>query len=626
MCGIVGYMRFDDRPVDRGVIDRMCSTIIHRGPDDAGTLVKANVGLGMRRLSIIDLQTGKQPISNEDGTLHIIFNGEIYNYRELRPDLVKKGHVFKTSSDTEVILHMYEEYSSGCLKYLNGMFAFAIWDEAKKELFCARDRLGIKPLYYYLDEKRLIFGSELKVILEEKELGLDLDIDALSQYLSLEFVPFPNTLIRSIKKLPPGHFFTVSEKGFHIVPYWNIEEVQEKERSEEETVEELFSLLQDSVRLRLRSDVPFGAFLSGGIDSSSVVGMMSGLLDNQVETFSIGFHDRSYNELEYAGQVARHFNTLHTEHILVPSVIDLVENLVNYMDDPIGDFSIFPTYMVSRLAREKVKVILSGDGGDELFGGYDTYIAQKLYEYYSLIPSRMRKYVILPIIEMIPPTSKKKGIINKAKHFIKGASISEQYNHFRWMIFLKPDDKNHIFHNDVIGRINSAESFSFIPRYLNENRLKGINRSMYVDIKSYLVDNILVKVDRMSMAVSLEARVPFLDYRLVEFALSIPQEMKIRNFRTKYILKKMAGRFLPGNIVNKPKQGFSIPMKQWLKGPIKDMMTDMLSHERLKRQGIFNAGYVEKMIKDHLENRMNNSHQIWSLMLFQLWKERFMTG
>jgi asparagine synthase (glutamine-hydrolysing) len=577
-------------------------------------------------LSIIDLETGKQPLSNENNTMHIVFNGEMYNYREVRQELIDKGHSFKTSSDTEVVLHLFEEYGMGCLDHLNGMFAFAIWDAVKKVLFCARDRLGIKPFYYALDEKKFIFASELKALLVEKELRCEIDFQALSQFLTFEFVPFPRTLIKTIKKLPPGHYLLADGSGVKIQKYWNVEEIDEKRRTEEEAIEELSALLNDAVRLRLRSDVPFGAFLSGGIDSSSIVAHMSGLLTDRVKTFSIGFDDASYNELSYAGQIAGRFNTEHTKHVLRPDAIDLIGRLIHFMDDPIGDFSIFPTYLVSKMAREKVKVVLSGDGGDELFGGYDTYVAQKLYRYYTKAPSFIKKRVFPAISEVIPPTRKKKGMINKTKRFIEGALMPEHYDHYRWMMFLKPSEDNGIFQREVAGAVNFDDTYSFINHYLGESRLNGINRSMYLDIKSYLVDNILVKVDRMSMAVSLEARVPFLDYRIVEFALSLPEELKIRNFKTKYILKKMASRFLPHNVIHKPKQGFSIPMKQWLKGPIKNMMTDMLSHERLKRQGIFNAAYIEKMMKDHLDNRMNNSHQIWSMMLFQLWMDRFLSG
>jgi asparagine synthase (glutamine-hydrolysing) len=625
MCGIVGYLKLNGERVEANMIDSMCQTIVHRGPDDAGSFVKDNIGIGMRRLSIIDLETGKQPISNENDSLHIVFNGEIYNYRELKPDLVTKGHTFKTNSDTEVILHLYEEYAEGCLQYLNGMFAFAIWNEKKKELFCARDRLGIKPFYYLLDKNRLIFGSELKVILEEKNLDLGLDLEALSQYLAFEFIPFPGTLMQSIKKLPPGHFLYAGNSGVKIRQYWSAANIEEKERSEEETVEELESLLRDSVRLRLRSDVPFGAFLSGGIDSSSIVGLMTGLLESKPRTFSIGFDDKSYNELGYAAQVAELFGTDHTDQVIEPSAIDLIENLINYMDDPIGDFSIFPTYLVSRLAREKVKVILSGDGGDELFGGYDTYIAQKFYRYYSLIPAHLRKYIILPLANMLPPTGKKKGLINKTKRFVGGASLSEQYDHFRWMIFMRPEENHHIFSDEISDSIDTGSTFSFITKYLDENRLRGINRSMYLDINSYLVDNILVKVDRMSMATSLEARVPFLDHRVVEFALSITDDLKINNFKTKYVLKKMMEKMLPDSVINKPKQGFSIPMKNWLKGPVKPMMTDLLSFDRIKKQGIFNPDYIDGLIRDHLENKNNHSHKLWSLMLLQLWKDRFLT-
>lgn len=624
MCGIVGYLRFDGKRVDKQVIDRMCQTIVHRGPDDVGSYLTDNIGIGIRRLSIIDLEKGHQPISNEDNSIHIVFNGEIYNYKELKSNLIKNGHMFKTDSDTEVIVHLYEDYSTGCVQYLNGMFAFAIWDDKKKELFCARDRLGIKPFYYFYDGRILLFGSELKVILEKKDLHLDLDYDALFQYLSFEFIPYPSTLISTVKKLPPGHYLFINHKGLKIEKYWHVEEIEEKERTEKEAIDTLYTLLKDSVRLRLRSDVPFGAFLSGGIDSSSVVAMMSELLDHKVKTFSIGFEDKSYNELDYAGRVARLFRTDHTEHVLKPSAIELVEKLIDHLDDPIGDFSVFPTYLVSKMARQKVKVILSGDGGDELFGGYDTYIAQKIYKFYSKIPYFLRKNLILPFSNKLPPTEQKKGLINKIKRYIEGASLSEEYSHYRWMAFLRPDENDLIFHPDISQSINREMAFSFITKYLGENKLKGLNRSMYLDIKTYLVDNILVKVDRMSMATSLEARVPILDHRIVEFVLSLPQDFKINNFKTKYILKKMAKGILPDNIINKPKQGFSIPMKNWLKGPVKSLMTDMLSYSRIKRQGIFNPDYIENLMKEHLENKDNHSHRLWGLILFQLWKERFM--
>lgn len=623
MCGIVGYLRLDDKVVDERVIRQMCSRIVHRGPDDEGIYVKNNVGLGMRRLSIIDLSTGNQPIANEDDTVFIVFNGEIYNYRELRPDLIEKGHVFKTDSDTEVILHLYEEYSTDCIKYLNGMFAFAIWDGRKKQLFCVRDRLGIKPFYYLYDNKRLIFGSELKTVLVENDIDMTIDFQALAQYIAFEFIPFPATLFNSIKKMPPGHYLIANHEGVSFTQYWSPEGIQERPWKDADAVEELHSLLCDSVRLRLRADVPFGAFLSGGIDSGSVVAMMSEVLDSKVRTFSIGFEDKSYNELEYAGLIAKTFNTDHTEHVLQPSAIDLIEKLVNYMDDPIGDFSIFPTYLVSKMAREKVKVILSGDGGDELFGGYDTYIAQKLFSYYSLIPSVIRNNIVTPLTEKLPPASQKKGIVNKIKRFAEGGFYPESYEHFRWMIHVKPNEFDHIFHTNVTENISTQDCFSLITKYLSENQVTGLNRAMYLDIKTYLTDNILVKVDRMSMAPSLEARVPFLDYRIVEFALSLPQNLKIRGIKTKYILKKMATGILPDKIINKPKQGFSIPMKTWLKGPVRTMMTDMLSYDRLKSQKIFNPQYINRLMTEHLENKYNHSHKLWGLILFQLWMERF---
>jgi asparagine synthase (glutamine-hydrolysing) len=626
MCGIAGYMEFNGQPVDTDLIHRMCNKMVHRGPDDEGVFIRGSFAMGMRRLSIIDLKGGHQPISNEDETIHIVFNGEIYNYIELREELLSKGHRFRTDSDTEVILHLYEDYRTESLKHLNGMFAFAIWDDNKKELFCARDRIGIKPFYYYMDGKRIIFASELKALLEADGVEKDLDIVSLYQFLTFEFIPFPGTLIRKIRKLPPGSFMVANNGETVIKQYWNAAAIQENELSEPEAIDELYSLLKDSVKLRLRSDVPFGAFLSGGIDSSTITGIMAELLDNKVKTFSIGFEDDSYNELDFARRIAVEFGTDHTEQIIQPSAVALIDELIEYMDDPIGDFSIFPTFLVSKMTREKVKVAISGDGGDELFGGYDTYVAQMMYRFYTMIPGYLRRQLIEPLMHLIPPRERKKGVINKAKRFIEGACINERYNHFRWMMFLNPQDSNALFVSDIADMIDMESIMNFIPGYLDENSLSGLNRSMYLDIKTYLVDNILVKVDRMSMACSLEVRVPFLDHRLVEFALSMPDSLKLRNLRTKYILKKMSAKLLPEEIIKKPKQGFSIPMKNWLKGPLKERMLDLLSVYNIKNQGIFNKERISSMITEHLSNQKNNSHQLWSLMLFQLWMKRFISA
>ncbi|MFQ5455868.1 MAG: asparagine synthase (glutamine-hydrolyzing) [Nitrospirota bacterium] len=622
MCGIVGYFNIDGSPVNEEMINNMLHKIHHRGPDDMGCYIKRDIGIGMKRLSIIDLTSGHQPISNEDNRLHIVFNGEIYNYIELRDVLQKKGHLFKTDSDTETILHLYEEYREECVTYLNGMFAFAIWDEVKRTIFCARDHLGIKPFYYYIDQNRLIFASELKALLEDSYIDRSLDYTALTQFLSFEFIPSPRTLIDSIKKLPPGHWLRVSGKGTRIEKYWRLEDITLSSRPVKDTEEELYSLLRDSVRLQIRSDVPFGAFLSGGIDSSTITAIMSELLGEGVKTFSIGFKNESYNELEYSREVSKRFNTDHTEYILEPSSIDLIERLIYHLDDPIGDFSIFPTYMVSKLAREKVKVILSGDGGDELFGGYDTYLAQKFYHYYQLIPRLVRENLLNQICSLLPPTEKKKGIINKIKRYVDGANLPLKYEHFRWMTFVRQREYDTLFTEETLQQFDITGSYSFITNYLNSAGDTGLNRSMFLDVKSYLVDNILVKVDRMSMAASLEARVPFLDRRVVELAFSMPDLLKIRGRTTKYILKKMAERLLPERVIYRQKQGFSIPMKNWLKGPVRAMMMDLLSYSRIQKQGIFNPIYIENLIKGHLENRDNHSHKLWGLMLFQLWYDR----
>ncbi|MDP7417722.1 MAG: asparagine synthase (glutamine-hydrolyzing), partial [Desulfobacterales bacterium] len=536
MCGICGIVNLDrENHVKYTQIKRMCDALVHRGPDDDGIFVKDNVGIGMRRLSIIDLVTGNQPISNEDDTIRVVFNGEIYNYLDLRQALRKKGHRFSTNSDTEVIVHAYEEYGEDCPAMFNGMFAFAIWDDRRKRLFVARDRIGIKPLYYYKDDKRVVFGSEPKAILQTPDVPREIDPLALDNFLTFEYIPAPLSIFRDIKKLYPAHTLSLHNGAISTKRYWHLP-VKHCAVSKDEICNLIRDYLQDAVKIRLISDVPLGVFLSGGLDSSTLVAMMSRATDQPVKTFSIGFEDSTYNELNYARVVAKQFQTEHHEFVIKPDAVALTEKLIGYLDEPFGDFSIFPTFLVSQMARDYVTVVLSGDGGDELFAGYDTYIANRTATHFEKLPLFIRKKIVAPVMRSIPPTSKKKGIVNKAKRFVEGAMLPPDLEHVRWMIFLSSLEKNRLYTEEFSKRLQKEDAYAFIRHYFDKARsFDLLNRQMFVDIHSYLVDNILVKVDRMSMATSLEARVPFLDHRFVEFAANIPGKLKLKGYRTKHI-------------------------------------------------------------------------------------------
>lgn len=625
MCGICGITYFDrEKPVSERLIQRMCDVIKHRGPDDEGWHVAKGAAVGMRRLSIIDLSTGHQPICNEDGSIWIVFNGEIYNHLEVRKELQARGHKFKTKTDTEAILHAYEEYGENCPKKLNGMFGFAVLDQKKQTLFLARDRLGIKPLYYYLDAGKFVFGSELKSILQVENVSREIDLQALDMFMTFEYIPSPYSIFKGIRKLPPGHSLTLRNGKINIQKYWELQ-FDEQERDEGDVCEQLVELLQDAVKIRLMSDVPLGAFLSGGIDSSTIVALMSRVMDRPVKTFSIGFQEGSYNETNYAQTIARKFNTEHKEFTIQPNALELTEKLIAYLDEPFGDFSIFPTYLVSKMAREFVTVVLSGDGGDELFGGYDTYIAHQMANNYQRIPKFIRNRLIRPVVNSFPPTEKKKGLINRSKRFLEGMQLPEDLQHTRWMIFLQQMEKSRLYSSGMQGELNGASAYDFIRNYFRTSRTPDeINRQLYVDIKSYLVDDILVKVDRMSMAVSLEARVPFLDHRVVEFAATLPGHLKLRGKKTKYVLKKAMGQLLPHDILHRGKEGFSIPIKNWLRTDLKELMMDVLSPDRIKNEGLFNPDYVKTLVDEHLDGVENHSHRLWAMMVFGIWQDIYL--
>ena len=625
MCGICGifYKNTDRRP-DIQILKRMCDSMVHRGPDDEGQVVRGSAGLGMRRLSIIDLSTGHQPISNEDDSLWIVFNGEIYNFPSLRKELESCGHRFKTDTDTETILHGYEEWGESVCHRLNGMFGFAIWDLKKKSIFLARDRIGIKPLYYYEDREKWVFGSEIKAILQCSDILKTIDPQALNNFLTFEYIPSPRSIFKEIRKLQPGHWMTLSDGEKDIRPYWRLTP-EEKAWTEADAKERLRELVKDAVRLRLVSDVPLGAFLSGGIDSTTVVSQMAGLMTQPVKTFSIGFKESSYNELKYARAVAKRYNTEHHEFIVQADALDLTEKLIKHLDEPLGDFSIFPTYLVSKMARDYVTVCLSGDGGDELFAGYDTYRAHHFdRRFYHLLPKLLKNKILYPASRLLPPRDKKKGIVNSFKRFIEGTQLPKSLYHARWMTFLKDEERQQLLMPDVLSEVNPHDPYDFIHGYGQEmDMLNDVTATGYIDVKTYLVDNILVKVDRMSMAPSLEARVPLLDHRIVEFAFSLPPNLKLRSMDTKYLLKKTFWDDFPSEVQNRDKQGFSIPIKNWIRNELKCMMLDLLHEDRLQQQGLFQPAMVSRLMDEHIRGIQNHSHKLWALMVFQQWYDLY---
>ena len=623
MCGITGIASFDGSAAPTlEQLKTMCDRLYHRGPDRDGMDVRNGVALGMRRLSIIDLKGGKQPIFNENGDILTVFNGEIYNFKELRQQLEAGGHTFKTDTDTEVIVHAYEEYGVNFPQYLNGMFAIALHDTVKRKLLLVRDPLGIKPLYYAFNHQYLIWGSEIKSILASGLIKPSLDLNALGEFLTWEYVPGEATLYREIRKLEPGKLLEIDLKQPKCEPksYWNIPHTTENSRlTEGEWQELVHHQLQKSVRQQLVSDVPLGAFLSGGVDSSLIVAFMG-----RVKTFSIGFDDRSYNELHWAQKVAQHLGVDHIDEIIQPDVATLFEELMHFWDDPIGDFSIFPTYLVSKLARQHVTVSLSGDGGDELFGGYETYLADDKARQYSKIPSLLRQRVIEKAIASLKPQSQKKGIVNKAKRFIEGLEHPDELSHARWRIFLGETVRDRLFTPEALAKMDAPASAHITSLFKEAGDREPLNRSLYVDVKSYLCDNILAKVDRMSMAVSLESRVPFLDSDLVELAFQIPSRFKVNQGKTKVLLKSLAARHVPSECVYRPKEGFSIPLKNWLGTRFKPIMEAYLNPKQIQQQGIFQSATIERLKQEHLSGTANHSHILWSLIVFHAWQKRWL--
>jgi asparagine synthase (glutamine-hydrolysing) len=544
---------------------------------------------------------------------------------------MQRGHQFKTQTDTESIVHSYEQWGQDFVKKTNGMFAISLWDRNNKKLILMRDRLGIKPLYYSLcKDGTLVFGSELKAILAYPKIKPSLNLKALDLFLTLEYIPAPHSIFENIYKLPSGSMLIYQNGTININKYWEIpsdetEKKKEKPPPLDSIKDELFSLLKQSVRRRLISDVPLGSFLSGGLDSSAIVGLMHVLGVSPIKTFSIGFEYNTYNELEHARRIAQKFNTEHQEFILKPDILQLTEKLIFHLDEPFGDFSIFPTYLVSKMARKYVKVILSGDGGDELLAGYEHYQAQKLSK--NLIMTPIHKF-LPPLIKKFPPSPKKKGLWNKMQRYCRGIEMDKNLRHLRWMIFLSPQEKKSLYSEDFIENLEGIQSLLKTDPYQylfkRTEQYDDINKELLLDLNTYMIDDILVKVDRMSMAASLETRVPLLDHNIVEFLFKIPGHFKLKGMSSKWILKKTMERLLPKENIYRKKEGFSIPLKHWLRTELKEMMLDYLEENRIKKEGLFNYNAVNRLVDSHLKKKRNNSHQIWALLVFEIWKENYL--
>jgi len=604
----------------------MMDAIVSRGPDDAGVFIGEGVALGHRRLSIIDLKTGHQPISSRDGSKVIVYNGEVYNFLELKTALLGRGHTFRTNSDTEVVLHAYEEYGEDCVMRFNGMFALAIWDSKEKSLFLARDRFGKKPLYYASFDNQFIFGSELKSILKHPAVKREIDQDALREYLAYEYVPSPHSIFRNIYKLEAGSRITVRNGVVRADRYWDLNFNIQKKFDYKEASSRILELLKGSVKKRLISDVPLGVFLSGGIDSSAVVSQMAQLMNpRDIKTFSIGFQERSFDESSDARRVAEYFGTDHHEEILKPDVmLDVFPKVLDVLDEPFADSSIIPTYLVSKFARRDVKVALGGDGGDELFMGYPSFLAHKLGDSFGFIPDPFKKLSLKLLLGCVKPSNEYMGLYFKARRFLRGLDFPEETRHQAWIGSFTPVEQELLL---ASGSAHSGRSdvYGTTKRYFqNVKELEPLDRAAYIYMKTYMTDDILTKVDRASMANSLEVRAPFLDTEFTEYVTSIPASFKLRNFTTKWILKEALKDKLPKQNISKPKQGFAVPVAKWLKEDLKGLLLDAFQKTKIKREGIFDYAYVNGLIKEFLNNKNDTRKEIWALFMFEMWYDKWM--
>ena len=611
MCGICGAFNYKSgEVVDPDAIRKMNDSLAHRGPDDDGFYSSAGIALAIKRLSVIDLVSGHQPIHNRDRSIWTVFNGEIYNFAELKRELLAKGHKFYTQSDTEVIVHLYEEEGIDFISRLNGMFAIALWDEARRTLYLIRDRLGIKPLFYYLSPDSIAFASELKALSNFPSFRKEADSLSLAQYLAFDYVPAPRAIYRDTYKVQPGHYLKINGRGIKELKYWDIHYRPKLFRSEDEYLDELDALLCRSVKRRLISDVPLGAFLSGGIDSSVIVAIMAKLSNSTVKTFTISFDDPSFDESRWARRAAEYIGVDHYQKRLsMETMLSLLPEIARYLDEPFGDGSFVPTYLLSRFTREMVTVSLSGDGGDELFMGYPTYQAYKLARFYEKIPRAIHRGLIKPLINGLPANYDNISLDFKARKFIGGIGYNPFERNYVWLGSFTPPEILKVLHPDLAGDIDPVRIYQPIRDYLERaDAEEDLEKILYLDMKLYLQDNMLVKIDRASMAHSLEARVPYLDHEVVEFFCRVPLDLKFKRLRLKYLFKKLALRYLPPEIVNRPKKGFGMPIARWL---LADSTYQI--KEKIRECPNYNRKYIDTIINEHESHRRDHRKKLWNL-------------
>ncbi|HCI04378.1 TPA: asparagine synthase (glutamine-hydrolyzing) [Patescibacteria group bacterium] len=620
MCGIAGYVGKGNRED----LENMISAIKHRGPDNDGVFLVGNVGLAHARLSIIDLsEWGRQPMFNNDKTIGIVFNGEIYNFEELRNELVRIGYKFKSNTDTEMIIYLYEKFGESCFEKLNGMFAIGLYDFRLRKLILARDKMGKKPLYWGIFGNTLIFGSELKAIMGHRVFKKELNLEAVNKYLTYEYVPTPHSIFKNIYKLEPASYLVYQNKEIKKTKFWEIE-FNDSDISLDEAIARLDEKINESVRLRMVSDVPLGVFLSGGLDSSTIAYYAQKNSSRKIKTFSVSFEEKSFDESKYAQKVSDILGTEHHNQLLTANNLIETISTTDLIDEPIGDASIVPTYLLSKHARNYVIVALGGDGGDELFAGYPTFQAGVLADIYEKIPALVRKNFLEKIIHKIPETDNNFSLGFKLKTFVKGMSGDKNYRHHRWLGSFYKEEKEKLFKREIWNEIGTKKYFEEIDYYLKNIKAEDCrNKMLGLYMRTYLMDGVLVKADRASMKNSMEVRSPFLDPNLVEFANSLPFPFKLKGFTTKYILKKLMEDKLPRNIVYRKKKGFGIPLSSWLRNELKKFCDGMLSEEKIKKQGLFNYDYIARLKHEHFNVNKDNRKKLWTLMAFMIWYEKY---
>lgn len=631
MCGICGLIDSKGGFVSPERIRSMSDKMVHRGPDDSGSYLDTgslpHVGLGHRRLSIIDLSSkGRQPMSNEDGTVWLVLNGEIYNYRELRESLKEKGHIFRSDTDTEVLIHLYEEHGQGCAGFLRGMFAFAVWDKNTGTLTAARDRAGKKPFLYFDQNGLFCFASEFASLLSCGLVDKDVNLESIDDYLSFGYIPAPATIYNNIRKLMPGHILVHKQGRTVVSPYWKPDYSAKIRIGEKEAASETLRMLEDAVSIRLRSDVPLGAFLSGGIDSSAVVALMARSLGKKVRTFSIGFNEKFYDELRYARIVAKRIGTDHNEFIVKPDALDILPLLVERYGEPYADSSCLPTFYVCRETRRHVTVALNGDGGDELFAGYERYQAMRLADIYGTFPSPMRA-ALTRASDFIPDSISSKNRAMRIKRFVRVAGLSRKTRYFRWISIIDENLKHNLYSKELREIFAGRRASALLDPYLDkEMAADPLDRVLEADLHTYLPNDLLVKVDIASMANSLEARSPFLDHKLIEFAAALPAEYKMKHLVKKYILKKALKGIVPRENIGRKKMGFGMPVSAWFRGPLKGFLIDTVFSDKAGTKRYFNKDVLDDILKRHLRGRNDYGPHLWALMMLELWHKRFIDG